>query len=76
MSPIRSCPGAYELIAETLIATPLDSIKSKMALNVFAGLFIGSSFWNAGGQTSTASLQNKTFGELSSACGRAPFHRD
>jgi ABC-type multidrug transport system permease subunit len=37
---------------------------SKFALNVFAGLFIGSSFWNAGGQTNLAALQNKTFGTL------------
>ena len=36
---------------------------SKIALNVVAGLFIGSSFWNAGAETNVSALQNKTFGE-------------
>lgn len=34
----------------------------KIALNLLAGLFVGSTFWNAGGLTSIASLQSKVFG--------------
>ena len=36
-------------------------IVSKLFLNVFGGLFIGSSFWNQGQNNSSAGLQNKLF---------------
>ncbi|KAN0061301.1 ATP-binding cassette transporter snq2 [Thecaphora frezii] len=36
-------------------------VMSKVMLNVVAGLFIGSSFWNQGSLESKASLQNKIF---------------
>lgn len=36
-------------------------VGAKLGLNLIAGLFIGSSFWNQGSLTSTASLQNKLF---------------
>lgn len=36
-------------------------VTSKLALNIIAGLFIGSSFWGQGSIQTTASLQNKIF---------------
>ncbi|PKI82790.1 hypothetical protein MVES1_003737 [Malassezia vespertilionis] len=36
-------------------------VGSKLFLNVFAGLFIGSSFWGQGQKDSSAALQNKLF---------------
>lgn len=36
-------------------------VGAKLALNLIAGLFIGSSFWNQGTLQTTASLQNKLF---------------
>ncbi|SNX85670.1 probable SNQ2 - ABC transporter involved in multidrug resistance [Melanopsichium pennsylvanicum] len=36
-------------------------IMSKLMLNIIAGLFIGSSFWDQGSKETTASLQNKIF---------------
>lgn len=36
-------------------------IGAKLALNLIAGLSIGSSFWNQGTLQTTASLQNKLF---------------
>lgn len=36
-------------------------LSAKLGLNVIAGLFIGSSFWNQGSLLSTASLQNRLF---------------
>ncbi|PWN42438.1 putative SNQ2-ABC transporter [Ceraceosorus guamensis] len=36
-------------------------LTAKLGLNIFAGLFIGSSFWGQGKSITTASLQNKLF---------------
>ena len=36
-------------------------LSGKLALNLIAGLFIGSSFWDQGRKTSNAALQNKLF---------------